>query len=790
MLLVTVGFYGNGMYCTIRRGVSFMVKRISAVILAALLLCVLAVPSFAAADDAVKITGEYTICVSEGCSAADSAAAGVLADYLEKIMDVRLKIASAQTVTGKKILVGEAAGQDFSSLADNSYKICERSGDVLISGSGKRGTVSAVYAFLVKFGGINAYTSALIEVPKSDCISVPKDTEITYSPFFEYAETDWLSPYDAEYSLFNGLTGGVYRKIDENMGGTVNYISGFCHTLTTEFCSSDTYFSSHPEYFALHSGERTAKQLCLTNEDVYNIVLSEVMQLLSEKWDPEADLQILSVTQNDNDSYCECDACKALDDANGSHQGTLLTFVNRIAKEVAAAGYDNVAIDTFAYVYTRRAPSQVVPDKNVIIRLCTIECCFSHTLDDSSCEYNTALMKDLRDWAAICDRLYIWDYTNNYAQTLGIYPDFGVIQRNLQIFAENGVKGVYEEGNYYMRVCDTEFGELRAYLLSKCLQDPYCDVPALTKAFLNAYYGAAADDIGAILDMYTENAASHHLFICLSMAETLTFSDEEIKSCDALWQSALSKTENTEQYANVERSLLSWRYWKGCCNKGEFSSVFSRISEKKQLKADLINAGVEIYGEGVPFEVSVFYLFRNPKNWIFKNTAAAEICEILGLLLSFAGYAMCMLAALVMLIKGLKHKKRFFIAPFAVYAVMLEFVMWHRRAFLGQRDVAGYALTFALLAMTFALMFIAYTYAGEKKTTAKRFVKSGITGGIVFALPFASLTYLLSDVIFKENGNTVAISVALAYAGVLAAVMSVLTLKRLISSTKKPRTTE
>ncbi len=53
------------------------------------------------------------------------------------------------------------------------------------------------------------------------------------------------------------------------------------------------------------------------------------------------------------EEYCTCENCKAIDDANGAHSGTMITFVNRIAREVKSAGYDNAAIDTFACKYTR-----------------------------------------------------------------------------------------------------------------------------------------------------------------------------------------------------------------------------------------------------------------------------------------------------------------------------------------------------------------------------------------------------------------------------------------------------
>ena len=110
------------------------------------------------------------------------------------------------------------------------------------------------------------------------------------------------------------------------------------------------------------------------------------------------------------------------------------------------------------------------------MRYCTIEGCYSHALNDPDCPENAALAADLKEWCAICDRMYIWDYATNYSFTIGIFPDFDVLQKNIQYVYEMGMKGVLEEGNYYIDQCDAEFGELRAYLIARLLRDPYCDV--------------------------------------------------------------------------------------------------------------------------------------------------------------------------------------------------------------------------------------------------------------------------------------------------------------------------
>ena len=295
---------------------------------------------------------------------------------------------------------------------------------------------------------------------------IPEE-KIEYNTYFAYRNTDWRSGWMPMYSLANKLNGDLHGALTREQGGNISYLGHSCHTLSTDFCSSDKYFESHPEYYALYGGAREPNQLCLTNEDVYKVVLAEVMDLLKHSHDPTADLQIISISQADNTVYCECDACKALDDANGSHAGTMITFVNRIARAVKEAGYNNVEIDTLAYMHTRKAPSAVKPEDNVIVRLCTFECCFSHPMDDPDCPKNRELMTDLEEWSGICHNLHIWDYTTNFAFTLGIFPDFHVLQKNLQCFYEHGIRGVYEEGNYYVHLCDTEFGDLRTYLIAK-----------------------------------------------------------------------------------------------------------------------------------------------------------------------------------------------------------------------------------------------------------------------------------------------------------------------------------
>ncbi len=626
-------------------------KKIIAMILAAAIL-VLSMPisTFAAGGFDVK---NSVIVIPQNPSETDAYAAQRLKYYLDKITGASLEIlADSENNAGFEICVGATnrTDKDFSDYADGSYVITSTAHRVIINGAGNKGTINGVYAFLEKYCGCHWYESEVIVIPENKSLTVPQNINDGYTPFFEYTETDTASSRDAEFSLANGLTGGVYRSFTAEQGSGVGYLGPFAHTLTTFFCKSDTYFAEHPEYFALRDGKRVPQQLCLTNEKVKEIVTAEVLALLSEQHNPHADIQIVSLTQHDNFLYCQCDKCKAIDDENGSQSGTMISFVNDIAGRVKQHGYDNVVFDTFAYQYTRKAPKIVRPREDVIVRLCSIECCFGHTLDDSGCALNVDFMNDLKEWGEICNRIYIWDYVNNYRETVCIFPNFGVMQRNVQIFYENNVKGLYEEGNYYIADCDGEFGEMRTYLLSKLMQNPYLDYSAEMNGYLEAVYGAGGCFIREFIDIMTKHAVTEkdHLSIYQPSTDTLYgMTKEDVEHCDGLWEKAKAAAQTEEQLAQICRSELSWRYWKSANKCGEFSRwqfpyLYMNASEK--LHDDLKEMNVMVFGEGSQHTLSdceLLYLYRDIHKWTtlyeewfwdVLNPFAVKLYEFFGVL--------------------------------------------------------------------------------------------------------------------------------------------------------------
>jgi hypothetical protein len=317
-----------------------------------------------------------------------------------------------------------------------------------------------------------------------------------------------------------------------------------------------------------------------------------------------------------------------VDAEEGSHAGTMLRFVNAVAANIKD-DYPDALIDTFAYQYTR-APTKITePLPNVIVRLCSIECCFAHALNDPSCAVNAEFAADIEAWSAICDRLYIWDYTTNYGHYNCVFPNFGVLQENIRFFLENNVKGVYEEGNYQSAQCDSEFSELRGYLLARLLFDPDMDYSAEMNGFLEAYYGGGWQYMREFIDFITANAGKkpNHgkmgIYISPTDKDLLGLKPNQVTYADQLWAKAAELAGDEPpgaetRRAHVLRSQLSWRFWKGCNMVAEFWRLLPAEKWKaanEQLYNDFVSFGIALYSEGRPLAQRPADWWATPMDW-------------------------------------------------------------------------------------------------------------------------------------------------------------------------------
>lgn len=424
-------------------------------------------------------------------------AAKELVDYLYQITGAEFMVrsdldcmAASRIVVGPGSLSRNTLGKDLvDNLGKEEFIIKTVGNDLYLVGGRPRGTLYAVYHLLDNILGVRWWAPGATYVPSKPNLTIDS-IDLRLEPCFESRDPFLTTAWNKEWAVRNRTNGTA--KPDAAHGGYVSYGSYFCHTFNA-LIPPDKYFDSHPEWFSMIDGKRVKEesQLCLTNPEVKKFMTEQVLAAL--KADP--DMQIISVTQNDNlEGYCRCPDCRKVDEEEDSHSGTMIRFVNEIAEAVEKE-YPNVYVDTFAYQYTRRPPKHVKPRDNVIVRLCSIECSFSFPLDHPQ---NKDFADDIQGWARIAKNIYIWDYITNFTNYFQPHPNLRSLGPNLRFFAENNVKGVFEQGSY--GTPGGEFEELRAWVLSRLLWNPNQDDQALIREFVEGYYGSAAPFIQAYID--------------------------------------------------------------------------------------------------------------------------------------------------------------------------------------------------------------------------------------------------------------------------------------------------
>lgn len=511
---------------------------------------------------------KYQIVTAAHPSPSEQHAAEELKHWLKEISGADFPILlESEYKEGPAILIGCSSlsasaltDAEWESLGAEGFQICAQDGNLIIAGSAVRGALYGVYGFLERFLGCRWLTKKVQVIPKKSeiLLRVGKIREV---PVLEYREPYYLGNLDPDWHVRN-FSNGDFSPLTTIHGGKMKY-HPFVHTFS-DLVPPEKYFKEHPEYYSEVDGKRTAErsQLCLTNEDVFQIALGQVRQWLAE--DPDA--KIISVSQNDCFNPCTCPKCRAVDEEEESHAGTLIRFVNRIAEEIEK-DHPDVLIDTLAYQYTRKPPRYVRPRKNVIIRLCSIECCFAHPLATcnklASFEGNELVQKsfvdDLTGWGKISDRLYIWDYVTNFANYLQPFPNFAVLQKNIQFLIDNHVRGIFEEGNNAPGESG-EFDQLRQYLLAKLLWNPNADQELIIDEFMAGYYGMAAPLMRRWLELYNGRITPDIHMGIYDKPDAAYLDDELLDEGDRLFDAAEALAENNEILARVRTARLSIRF--------------------------------------------------------------------------------------------------------------------------------------------------------------------------------------------------------------------------------------
>lgn len=454
-----------------------------------------------------------------------------------------------------------AAGYDLPAVENpEGYRIRVLPDRVLAAGGGARGTLYAVYGLLEDHWGCRWFAPGVHRIPQRETLSLPMLDELT-APVLEYREPYTADCFDGDWCARNRVNSSAGR-LEEKHGGKVRFGRGFFVHTFERLVPPEKYFDAHPEYFSLvknKKGEmvrlKERSQLCCTNEEVIRLCIEGIRAAIAA--DPSA--TVFSVSQNDWYNNCQCDSCQRLAEAEGSQIAPVLALVNRVAEAIEKDHPDKL-IETLAYQWTRKAPKQMRPRPNVIIRLCSIECCFSHPLATCDSPVNAAFRADAAEWAKVCNRLWVWNYATDFAHYLLPFPNQRVRDDNVRFYVAHNVKGIFEQDTY--NTTGGELSELGGYMTAKFLWNPNYDENKAINEFLEGFYGPAAGPIRRYIDLLHDYVEKENIHVNIWAPPTSPHLAEKLLiEADALWQAAEEAAAGQpDVLARVKRSRLSVDY--------------------------------------------------------------------------------------------------------------------------------------------------------------------------------------------------------------------------------------
>ncbi len=441
---------------------------------------------------------------------------------------------------------------DRRALAEESLRIRIGPKAVCIDGGRPRGTLYGVYEFFEELCGVRFLTFDHTYFPKdATARKIPLGVRVV-NPTFAFR---WS--YYGESSRYPDFAARLRVNTvsdDPKLGGRTGFRL-VSHNVAY-LVPPAKFGKEHPEYYALVGGKRQlddrggGPQLCTSNPELIGVVAEAVLDEI--KKNPTA--RNINIAQMDNDRYCTCPRCAGIDEREESHAGATLALVNAVAARIEKTNPD-VLISTYAYSYTRKPPKTIKPRGNVMIQLCSIECCDFHAIDDSTCELNRSFCADMAIWKKSTRNVFIWHYNTNFKGYVLPFPNLRSIGKSVSYFAKNNGKGVFMQaaGNGF----STELSDLRNYVMARCLWKPGRDSWKESEEFCRLHYAEAAGPIIAYLKYYhdlVDKAGVHPT--CFPAESSLCITPESSRRIMAYFQEALTLARSDEVRTRVEKASL------------------------------------------------------------------------------------------------------------------------------------------------------------------------------------------------------------------------------------------
>ena len=218
-------------------------------------------------------------------------------------------------------------------------------------------------------------------------------------------------------------------------------------------------------------------QFCFSSNQLYDYIKEFIQDryLLT-------DSVRFAILPNDNQIVCLCTECVKAGNTKGDASPAVLKMITRLSKK-----FPQHKFFTSHYATTANPPKDKLPDNaGVIISA------MDYPLSAVETSGEKTFFSLIDNWKKHTERIYIWDYVNNFDDYFTPFPVFSVMQHRLKKYRDAGVTGVFLNGS---GTDYSTFGKLKRSVLSEMLYDPDADWKELVRKYAKEYYPTAGSDI-------------------------------------------------------------------------------------------------------------------------------------------------------------------------------------------------------------------------------------------------------------------------------------------------------
>ena len=395
---------------------------------------------------------------------------------------------------------------DKNELGHDGYVVQTKGNSVFMVGGSGEGTIYAVYGWLKEQLDYEYYAIGEIALEKDVVNEKLLNVTLKEKPDFDYRLTNygeaWFDTTVAHRARFNpsGSLWVDFEGVVDGVKSSVAYHTSF------NIVSPDLYMEEHPDWYA-----PDGKQLCFSR-DPENLA-KVVVERITEALDKYPDRNILTFTQQDHNTWCDCDKCVESLNTYGTNSAIYILFMNRIAEDVTKWVEENypgreVLLAMFAYQQTEEAPvveknGKYVPvdeklrlHDNVALFYCPI---YAEYYYDFNAEQNVNVANTLDKWAVLSKTIFTWMYGANFQAYLAPHNNFNSMQNNYRFLYDRGAKYVFDQ-HQYNQISGTDWYKLKGYVSSNLQWKIDSNQDELINNFFTNYYKDASSVMKQLFD--------------------------------------------------------------------------------------------------------------------------------------------------------------------------------------------------------------------------------------------------------------------------------------------------